>query len=310
MNNYDLVWHYTTTAGLIGILQQHELWASSSSFMNDPDEDRFAESAMVAALAGLGSRGAGARSYFENGLRWQASTAPFSERYVVCASRHDDALEMWRAYGTRMVEGTFAVGLDPNSPLGPVVSADSATHLDIRGWDDVDYKSMESACGRAKKALTETFATLDSASTGGLVRGTEEEFGERQVAEWTAVTDIYAELVSTIKHEAYRAEREVRISFDLDGRHPVRLRQGPHGPVPYVALTAAPSWGATVLESKRLPVHKIVTWPGAPLMARRGVAAALASGGHVLRGTWEARAAEELGNQVIVDIAESVIPFV
>ncbi|GAB3868874.1 hypothetical protein GCM10028801_45430 [Nocardioides maradonensis] len=37
----DLIWHYTTSVGLKGILVDHTLRATSVSFVNDPTEQRF-----------------------------------------------------------------------------------------------------------------------------------------------------------------------------------------------------------------------------------------------------------------------------
>jgi hypothetical protein len=46
----DLVYHYTTTSGLLGILQSKELWVTNCLYLNDPLEGTHLHTAFVRQL--------------------------------------------------------------------------------------------------------------------------------------------------------------------------------------------------------------------------------------------------------------------
>lgn len=113
----NLVWHYTTGHGLLGIITNHVLWASSALFLNDSNElltghhvlqrefDEQKPTMDAEEARGLSDL----ISSLEHSVRLS--------RFVLSASEDDDSLTMWRLYGNDEV--SYAVGLDPNVGLIP-----------------------------------------------------------------------------------------------------------------------------------------------------------------------------------------------
>jgi hypothetical protein len=100
-----LIWHYTTAAGLLGILSSGSIWATGLSFLNDSSEGRHVWEKMVELLAAKLPKGdaAAARVALDD------FDARVTELAVACFSRDGDLLSQWRTYS----QGAgFAVGFD------------------------------------------------------------------------------------------------------------------------------------------------------------------------------------------------------
>jgi hypothetical protein len=52
----ELLDHYTSTSGLLGVVTTKTLWATDASFLNDAPEMRFGREQVVAALDAEGQR--------------------------------------------------------------------------------------------------------------------------------------------------------------------------------------------------------------------------------------------------------------
>jgi hypothetical protein len=106
-----LLFHYTTSSGLIGILQSGCLWATDVRFLNDTSEGQHGREVIEEALANaqFGDDAAltvlreDARAFFDPTRRSEMSSV------VVCFSEQGDQLSQWRAYGAG---GGFAIGFD------------------------------------------------------------------------------------------------------------------------------------------------------------------------------------------------------
>ena len=96
------VFHYTDSAGLLGIMSSGRLWATDYRFLNDSSEIRYtyglaAELARGSLTEGLSHLG---RSFFEQA---SSSSPPYTgcPYYLCCFSEHGNSLSQWRAYGLR-----------------------------------------------------------------------------------------------------------------------------------------------------------------------------------------------------------------
>lgn len=91
----DILYHYTSADGLVGILRQHVLWASDSRCLNDTLEFRLGLSIALDTL--------GRHRGFQPLRNWVEGVIDTWSRdaglFVVCFSRDGDLLSQWRAYG-------------------------------------------------------------------------------------------------------------------------------------------------------------------------------------------------------------------
>lgn len=311
----DLVWHYTTTAGLRGMLVDHKLRATSVSFVNDPTEQQFGTDAVLGALTTLEKdsdvRVAAAartmRDWRTNGLITLTDRFGFSERYVACASVACDSLDLWRGYGAHTVAGTFAIGLDRHAPLGLLLDEDaygvrSSARGDnrpvsdlARGWNPMEYRTAAELEEVAEASIRSKLAELDA------------DNGDRDFQLWSRVDRVLAEIEAGYKHRAYSSEGELRLQAIITSSSYHHLAERSQGISAFVELTSTSGWGDVVTSPGRLPVREIITWPGAPAQALRGVAAALHKGGHTYYGHpfFETEKDEQ-----VVHVRPSEVPFV
>lgn len=306
MDKQNLVWHYTDAAGLVGMLTEHKLWATSMSFMNDPGEADYAASLLREAAQTIDNQaGRDIIGYIRHpGL--DGYEQGFSERFVLCASGAADSLDLWRSYGPEGVTGTFAVGLNREVPLGLLEPLGiRASRARTKGWRDVRYESRADAVARIRKHLNDGINKIKARPGKSAY-----DRNERELELWRLVDDQFSDLVAVGKHEAYQSEREARLVWDVEcGRHPFHIRPSKFGPVAYVELTSVSNWGDTAEHESPLPIREIIIWPGAPRAARNGVAAALRHGG--FRHDHEEWGLDPDGtDSPIVRICASRVPFV
>lgn len=101
-----LLWHYTTGAGLLGILESGAMYSTQVSCLNDSTEIRYAQLLFKNALTGVLSKCIGDERVKKFLTRYMKlledsamspSHAP-SPFFVACFSREEDSLSQWRAY--------------------------------------------------------------------------------------------------------------------------------------------------------------------------------------------------------------------
>src|ERR1017187_117129 len=95
----QLLYHYTSGSGLIGIIYSKSLWATSIRYLNDSTEY---DLALDLARTSMRARLKASRSRWEEGLYIALSeeltgTAP-ADVYVTSFSENHDQLSQWRAY--------------------------------------------------------------------------------------------------------------------------------------------------------------------------------------------------------------------
>jgi len=102
MKAKKILYHYTTTDALLGILNSGSLWASDIRFLNDATEFTFARDLLVHTLQTRASRLRNARVreiIFERFENLQAARTVHA--YVVSFSEQGNMLSQWRAYAPR-----------------------------------------------------------------------------------------------------------------------------------------------------------------------------------------------------------------
>ena len=134
----DVVWHYTSAAGLIGILHSGSIFATQLACLNDQTELRYAISLLRNALQQLRNHSGNDEDidYLLDLVAKSAGVdvAPESPYFVSCFSRHADDLSQWRAYGGG--ENGYALGFETRHLISAhsliaKVNYDRALHEDI-----------------------------------------------------------------------------------------------------------------------------------------------------------------------------------
>jgi Protein of unknown function (DUF2971) len=251
-----LLYHYTTQAGLLGIIRSRTLWATGIQYLNDTTEFRYAIELLreladgrrflcatlvpdpIAALAGASLPG-----------------QP-EELYVASFSEHSDQLSQWRAY-SRGGNG-FSLGFD-SSVLAPALA-----HLPFALLPCVYDPAIQ-------RTLAAEFLEPHLSSESKLPH-------RDQVAALNSMMSFFSEVLTVapmFKHLAFSEELEWRLaSAPLPATHAgFGIREGRSTLVPYVSFP---------LEGPGLPfsLREVVIGPTPyPEQSRRAVSALLAHAG-------------------------------
>jgi len=107
----DVLYHYTNSQGLIGILKDKDIWASNVCFLNDSKELIHGRNKIADVLTGaLKGRSKGPVFKFLNDCLERLKAGEMEEDvYAACFCTEGDVLSQWRAYGS-MGDG-YSLGL-------------------------------------------------------------------------------------------------------------------------------------------------------------------------------------------------------
>lgn len=269
VNRSDLVYHYTTSNGLTGILghrgEPAQLWATSAIFLNDARELVFGAQEAAAAIAAeleaipadtdpgwVRSVLSGQQHYLNNYYSTDPEALPtlYNTPYVACFSTDGDDLAQWRGYGA---DGAgYSIGFDralleQHITAVPADRETTGTQLAPVLYGNAAREHLASVTRRLRQH------TQDHAPAG-----------DSGVHDYFRFLDFYAAELPRCKHGSFRTENEWRII--TDGHHRDEWFRGTHlGPTPYIKL--------------ELPIEAVATitvGPGPNKIIRTAAAAYLA----------------------------------
>jgi hypothetical protein len=218
------VYHYTDSAGLIGIIEHKKIWATNVWFMNDTGEATFGWDLVREFLR---ERKEEATSKQEEGMidiaigttrRINKSTTTFAHTYIACFSQKGNDLSQWRASGR---EKGFSIGFD-SATLNQIAEGVGG-ETPVPSLVKVEYERSAQ-----RKVLQELYQQdvlshiddLSDASDHGV---------------WFLVHANTA--VSSMKHEAFSSEAEWRLRFFLTGNASIiKFRDSSIGITPYIEV--------------------------------------------------------------------------
>lgn len=194
----DLLYHYTSPAGFLGILTSGTLWLSHSGFSKDRSENSYPRKVLDAATtkfqcSGPRTRGTIVASVHELG-KWQLDcwTASFCE--------NGDLLSQWRAYSS---QGGYSIGFKCPDILKRI------SQLGYSGWNlspvEYEYKEQVATVVRIFETAEQQIKDLPLAFDGQL--SPETVCNEILLA---ARRSIGVHLI-LFKAPAFREEREWRV---------------------------------------------------------------------------------------------------
>lgn len=276
------IFHYTDPAGLLGIIERRELWATEATGMNDITEVRQGwefvrhwvrnqtHDVVTSAIAVACEDGHPANDV--EGV------------FICCATTQEDDANQWRLYAH---EGRgYCVELDGSVPLTAMgreskrpgaprpPSGSSATKAFLRLGESAVVSPWLHAL-YTEKAKTDALDGLVANARAEWRRREERGFADSEASEFAlqelrdrVMTDT-ARIAQLMKPNAFTGEREVRaiVTAFLDSSS--RFRATANGVVRYVRLTAAPQGhrvDALVFDDelgkrKSLPVRSVSLGP-------------------------------------------------
>lgn len=253
----EVVWHYTTGDGLLGIINSGVVRAGSAAFMNDRNE-------LLSGLRQVSAIFEERRGEFAPSLQAEIaaklngqSRSYRTETYILSACQEGDSLTMWRNYGNSV---GFSIGFDtrvklgarelsasaqhPNPPANyysaeyheEIVDTDGETHH--VGWSPDDTQELteewtavlyqpEDQRQLASDVLDKTIQAIQEEEAG-----TAKGFFTGDARIWLAF-----ESLRRVKDSGFQDEREWRIQSNVTPAWKfVDFRSGPFGLVPFIEL--------------------------------------------------------------------------
>lgn len=230
------------------MLENHVLWASASSFMNDRQEMATGLQLFSDLMKNHSHEvDEQVRENFTYMVR-SALNVDRHRTYIACASREPDSLTMWRNYTGGEVG--FAVALDTSRRLRmrrqrPLTQQhlessgfhDGESAALIRGWANDGSPGFHWAdsiydLSAQRKSVLESLRTIEQTA---LARATGRRGSHHELEAMHEAT----QLVARLKHPAFRDEAEVRVVCTAPMHADVTFlkhRSSRFGPVPYIEL--------------------------------------------------------------------------
>jgi hypothetical protein len=226
------LFHYTTAAGLLGILSSSAIWATDFRFLNDAQEAIYARELFIEALRSTdnpalqaghplhdAAESFGREFAYYKELVAEELNSPDFPVYVTCFCESGDLLSQWRAYGS---DHGYAIEVD--------VDALKMAVQQLPGEPpEMSPSLMQVRYGRD--------AATNVVSTAMRHVSEDTNLGHPGVhAHYMALR--LTTMLAGVKHHGFQEEREWRVvaAFEYEVSELVRFRSTPMAIVPYIEI--------------------------------------------------------------------------
>lgn len=255
----DILWHYTSTSGLLGIWNSGTIWASDLRFLNDASENTRLKDLLLQQMKARGDQEYEQFNSWLESLKAKDAENTFlyelvsrarydelssavndalqhfnsSDTFVTCFSAKSDSLTQWRAYGGS--GPGYAIGFK-SCYLSELITPSQSTHPgdpnELRSFDAITYVKDKDDPALAERINILIWTLMSISST----------------AMYGALTDISP----FIKDAAFSSEEEWRLCHRYSAvKHTISFRSGLSHVVPYIEIPIA-----------REAIKEIVVGPG------------------------------------------------
>lgn len=208
-----LLYHYTDAAGLKGILERKELWATNFRYFNDPGEYRYGSNLFLNALRGRESLIVYNRERTIANLTFDNPSERNYDPYICSFSRQGDLLSQWRGYNRGL---GFVIGFDEDR-LRSSMEGHSANFVKINYALSEQQQEVENCLQHFYKTWTEAHPGSEPSTQGIEVTA----FG----------------LMVSFKHYGFHEEEEVRfVRFEFPEARSIKVRLTAGGFKPYISF--------------------------------------------------------------------------
>lgn len=286
-----VTWHYTSAAGLVGILKTNELWASGLYQLNDPAEGEYGHTVLQRVWDDMreGVEDEGTIEMIDLILSMQSISATQDSIHVFSASLAKDALSLWQYYGA---DDGYAVGMSAGAVSRLEIQSPASLPESLgyrqRWWvmpviyEPVQQHAIAEALIRAFIAQQPDPLRWEADYSGidwsASPLPTTKELRERLVRLiWADERTLWVRLFAAFaKDPAFAHEREVRFIADRVSPSERDYRAIGGRIVPFIRL-ASPQRDRL---GAPLPVDQILCGPTTPLDTERAVRSMLETFGH------------------------------
>lgn len=257
----NIIYHYTSLNGLIGIIESQSLFASNLYYLNDRKEYQHGIEIILDTIKDLKNEKSNSPVLSE--VEKNIELIKQSERYVTCFSSDGDLLSQWRAYGNN--GGGISIGFNRENIEDGFFS--QFIHSNMILYDEADQKY--SIRKQIELILTYFEEKMDFFDWGNF----DSDFLIAKV-----IIDFLEKTISIYKHPSFQDEKEYRLEYELDGyinkqdAEELNFRTSNNLIVPYIRLTSKYNeflkskeekneLNEPIFLIKKLPIAKIILGP-------------------------------------------------
>ena len=248
----ELLFHYTNSSGMRGILESSRLWATNYRFLNDASEVAYGmtlfESIAQARLAK--AENDVVAEFLGRTLHTANAFDGMFDCYIACFCERDDLLNQWRVYAGS--GGGYALGLKAKEigrRWGQLNTTQDFVLRKVVYNVELQKNLIAEVLNLTSLVLSEATQAVSVADANSLIARCC-QFVRTEVADY----------LFCFKHPAFAVEEEWRLCHIVSPgeEEQVLFRDGPYGLTPYVCLDPSPMAG---VHHNKLPLARITHGP-------------------------------------------------
>lgn len=227
----EMLWHYTNTKGMLGILRSGKIWATHMQFLNDASEMQYAGDQLRRAIFNNKQKVSSDLQFLQDLLNTIRNYLSL-HICVVSFSETKNELSQWRAYGGE--SGSFALGFKPKMLKDYSNKQKSAVFKLYKCFygepEKPEHPAKCEICEKFVSAALREFHQVAKTQkdTTEMIRSICEKAGKK-----------FLEIAPLIKHPDFKQEAEWRLVsgiLDLETK-PIHFREGKTCAVPYTEFS-------------------------------------------------------------------------
>ena len=248
----DLLFHYTNSSGMRGILESSRLWATNYRFLNDASEVAYGmtlfESIVQDRLAHAETEVVA--EFLGRTLRTANAFDGMFDCYIACFCERDDLLNQWRVYASS--GGGYALGMKAKEigrRWGKLHPTQDFILRKVVYNEELQKKLIAEVLDIASGLLVDVTRGVSVADASNLIA---------RCCQFVRVE--VADYLFCFKHPAFSVEEEWRLCHVVSPGEEdhVLFRDGLYGLTPYVCLDPSPMAG---VNHNKLPLARITHGP-------------------------------------------------
>lgn len=248
----ELLFHYTNSSGMRGILDSSRLWATNYRFLNDASEVAYGVNLFEAIVQERLAKACGdvVAEFLGRTLSTVNAFDGMFDCYITCFCERDDLLNQWRVYAGS--GGGYALGLRAKEiglRWGQLHPTQDFILRKVVYDVVVQRKLIAEVLDLAVRNLMDATKGVSVADANSLIARCC-QFVRSETADY----------LMCFKHPAFSVEEEWRLCHIVstnDEEH-VLFRDGQYGLTPYVCLDPSPMAG---IHTNKLPLARITHGP-------------------------------------------------
>lgn len=224
----ETLYHYTTFAGLIGIVEGKAIWASEIRYMNDSAEMRHTVDLIAAKVGERVNLGNGKQKVLSHFLDWVSNRITQGHMLFAASFRSSgNLLSQWRGYSS--VGQGVSIGFDPD-----YIMACAERQSSQLGKCIYDPLEQDRLIGEVLDEVQRLASSVDERSDDKAVQPSQ---AYHHIFE--QIESDLLRIAAILKHPSFKEEEEWRIVSPVFSGYvaaPVLFREGASMLVPYIEL--------------------------------------------------------------------------